>query len=179
MLYGPMMTRDHLLGMVAPGLTAICDEYRVQRARGAAWRTQIEGEIGFPKLASEFDRVQDVTGFPLACAIALVADNVARTYALVRLNNEKRRAEFGNSVAPGVTFGTALWVAANAARHYDDGALFADNEAVLNALGVTRRDEGVVLQVLEAACISEAATLLDNLGVLCDQIDGVAKARTP
>jgi len=173
------MTSTHILNSVTPGLAVLCDAYRAQRERGKEWRAQMEREIGFSQLAAESDRVQDVGAFPLACAIALVADNVARIYALVRLANERRRTEFGDEVAAGVTFGAALWVAANAARHYDDKALWADNEAVLTALGVKRRDEGAVLEVLEAGGITEAATLLENLGVLCDQIDAVAKSQRP
>lgn len=175
MLYGPMMSQVHLLAMVKPALLAMCAEYRAQRERGAAWRIEIEREVNVPQLRREFDRVQDVAAFPIACAIALVADNASRTYALMKLKAEKKRKNFGNDIVPGVPFGRVLWVAANAARHYGNKELFKDNEAVLNKLDVSRRDEGAVLQLLEAAHITDAYTLLEHLAALFDQIDDASR----
>jgi len=110
--------------------------------------------------------------YPIAACIALLSDNVGRTYARERLGiPELDRINFGAIIRPEIPFGKVLWCAANSARHYDGGPLNQWNEAVLRAFDIEARDEQAAFLLLEGAGIIVEADILRQLEEMLDDMD--------
>jgi hypothetical protein len=174
MIYGRMMTRAHLISHARIALTPLFQAYDDWRRRGIAWRQQMARELIFnnDELRQEFDKMQQVGMYPIAACIALLSDNVGRTYVRERLRMaELERVNFGAIIRPEIRFGKVLWCAANAARHYDGEALNPWNEAVLREFGIEARDEQAAFLLLEGAGVIGEADLLQQLEVMLDDMD--------
>ena len=131
-------------------------------------------ELSFPGSAMDatFNTMQHVGMFAIAACIALLADNIGRTYAREKLKTEELdRVDFGNEIRPGIRFGKVLWAAANAARHYAGEPLYDRNEKVLGAFNIAARDEQAAFLLLETAGIKTENDLIRELNVVLDGID--------
>jgi hypothetical protein len=174
MIYGRMMTRAHLVSHARIALTPLFGAYDEWRQRGIAWRQEMARQLIFDhaEMQREFDKMQQVGMYPIAACIALLSDNVGRTYVRERLGlPELDRINFGAIIRPEVPFGKVLWCAANAARHYDGGPLNGWNEAVLQAFEVEARDEQAAFLLLDRSGIVAELDLLQQLEVMLDEMD--------
>jgi len=108
MIYGPMMTRHHLIGNAQVAFSPLFEAYAVQRERGTRWRAEIEKAVPAIQLQTSFDQFQHVGMFAIAASIALLADNIARVYAHDKLGHGGQRQAHGREIAPGITFGKVL-----------------------------------------------------------------------
>jgi len=175
-----MMTRDHLISLARIALTPLFQAYDEWRRRGVAWREEMARAFVFDnqRLQRDFDRMQQVGMYPIAACIALLSDNIARTYIREVLDRDERdRVDFGALVRPDIPFGKVIWCAANAARHYDGEALWPSNEAVLLAFNIEARDEQAAFLLLEGAGVIEEADLLRQLDAMLDQMDALRAGR--
>lgn len=177
MFYGPMMTSMHLLSNAAPALNPLFAAYGEQRERAKAWREEMNRQFQGARLQAmmQLDEFEYVGLFAIAAAISILGDNIARIYALTKLNDEYRRRDFGPEVRPGFMFGRVLWVAGNAARHYADEEFHKDTEQALQDLGVQRRDEGAAFEALEIASVRDYDDFMARLQALMDDVDAEAK----
>jgi hypothetical protein len=124
-----------------------------------------------------FDTMQHVGEYAIAACIALLSDNIGRTYVRDKLElPEIERKDFGNQIRPGIPFGKILWVAGNAVRHYDGEPFHPENEAVLEAFSIKARDEEVAFRLLEAAGVRTEADLTRELEAILDGMDLAARA---
>ncbi len=178
MIYGPMMTREHLLGNARIALSPLFAAYADWRERGVAWRQQMAQEIkGSPAIEQTFDTMQHVGMFAIAACIALLADNINRTYVREKIKaKELDRVNFGREIRPNIPFGKVVWAAGNAARHYDGMPLNDWNEQVLGEFNITARDEQAAFLLLEAAGITTEVDLIRELNVVLDGMDQVIQA---
>ena len=175
-----MMTRDHLLGNARIALTPLFAAYEDWRERGVQWRQQMAiGIKGSPAMDEMFNTMQHVGMFAIAACIALLADNVSRTYVRERVKaKEPNRVNFGREIVAG-PFGKVLWAAGNAARHYDGTPLNDWNEQVLGAFNITARDEQAAFLLLEAVGIRTEDDLIRDLNIVLDGMDQAIQAAQP
>lgn len=168
------MTRAHLISNAQIALTPLFGAYDEWRRRGIDWRKEMARQFVFDDaaLTQEFDKMQQIGMYPIAACIALLADNVGRTYVRETFGmRELERITFGANIRRDIPFGKVLWCAANAARHYDGGALNEWNEAVLEAFNIEARDEQAAFLLLERAGIIAEGDLLQQLDMMLDEMD--------
>ena len=121
-------------------------------------------------------RSQSDTLNALGACIALIADNIARLYAAEAFGDEQERRKHGRIIKDAAgrnttTFGTVLWAAANAARHYGDEPFRPTTEAVIAAFGIEERDESLAYQLLEIAEIRSKNDITNDLDVIFGSMD--------
>ena len=180
------MTREHLVGNARIALGPLFAAYSEWRRKGEDWRKEVERQFGSltekrqesDRMNATFEKMQWVGMFPIAACIALLADNIVRTYVREKLDaDEGARSDFGREATPGIRFGKIFRVAANVGRHYDGEPLNQKlNEDVLGAFGVTPRDEQAAFLLLERSGIKTEEDLIREVDAILDDIDEAIRA---
>jgi hypothetical protein len=172
MIYGKMMTREHLINLANPAVVPLFDVMALEKENGERWLSQMKAELPILQATPLFESMSWMGMYSVAQCIGLLGDNLARVYCESKKQSEWLRKDCGVEVRPGFTFGKLFWLIGNTARHYGYGEPWEHTQEALNELWVEKWDESTALYLLsEVGRITDTERFIEVIIGVLDDID--------